>query len=88
MNYICLLTALFILGALNDFISAAYLKAAAKDYYKTAAAISVVHTLFSYGIFFGLAESLMAGHVATIVVYALGGGAGTWLSVKPCKITS
>ena len=77
-SMLLVLIALFILGIIQDALSAFYLRLVSERRIILASLISAVITLVGCLVLAGLIESLMAGGFHNIAAYAIGGGIGTY----------
>jgi uncharacterized protein YebE (UPF0316 family) len=78
------LIALFVTGIVFDAMTAVYFRAMADNHRAKATILSIVITLVSFIVCARIWENISnAQGMSSILAYSFGGGAGTWLGMRP-----
>ena len=81
-NLLLICVVLFIVGALQDWSSAIWLRCVNAKRRGWATFISIAHTFVSYLIWFKLSEQyLTSGDLIPLIVYSMAGGLGTFVGL-------
>jgi uncharacterized protein YebE (UPF0316 family) len=82
MTSLLVLIFLFLVGALEDWLCALYLRKVGDDKVSAAVAISIIHTIVRCSVLATLTDELLSGGKIQLIAYALGGGLGTFCGLR------